>query len=59
MAPPHFLPIESKKGGKVSYIKNKEAMCLSEKQANTHLSKANEKRIIVMVVGHFGAHAHP
>ena len=24
-----------------------------------HLSKANEKRIIVMVVGHFGAHAHP
>ena len=24
-----------------------------------HLSKANEKRIIVIVVGHFGAHVHP
>ena len=29
-----FLPIDSKTGGKISYIKNKEAMCLSEKQAN-------------------------
>ena len=29
-----FLPNDSKTGGKVSYIKNKETMCLSEKQAN-------------------------
>ena len=31
-----FLPIESKKGGKVSYIKNKKkpCVCLKKKQAN-------------------------
>ena len=29
-----FLPIKSKTGGKISYTKNREAMCLSEKQAN-------------------------
>ena len=28
------LPIESKTGGKISYIKNRIAMCLSEKQAD-------------------------
>ena len=32
---------------------------LIEKTLERHLSKANEKRIIVIVVGHFGAHAHP
>ena len=32
---------------------------LIEKNLERHLSKANEKRIIVMVVGHFGVHAHP
>ena len=46
MAPPHFLPIESKTGGKVSYIKNKEAMCLSEKQANYVYKKVEEGKVI-------------
>ena len=27
-----FLPIESKTGGKISYIKSKEAICLKNKQ---------------------------
>ena len=40
------MPIESKTGGKVSYIKNKEAMCLSEKQTNYIYKKAEEGKII-------------
>ena len=46
MAPPLFLPIESKTGGKVSYIKNREAMCLSEKQANYVYKKEEESEVI-------------
>ena len=41
-----FLPIENKTGGKVSYIKNKEAMCLSEKQANYVYKKVEEGKVI-------------
>ena len=40
-----FLPIDSKPGGKVSYIRNKEAMCLSEKQANYVYKKVEEEVI--------------
>ena len=40
------MPIESKTGGKVSYIKNKEAMCLSEKQANYVYRKVEEAEVI-------------
>ena len=41
-----FLPIDSKPGGKVSYIKNNEAMCLSEKQTNYIYKKIEEGKII-------------
>ena len=41
-----FLPIGSKTGGKISYIKNREAMCLSEKQANYIYKKAEEGEVI-------------
>ena len=41
-----FLPIESKTGGKVSYIKNREAICLSEKQTNYVYKKVEEGGII-------------
>ena len=41
-----FLPIESKTGGKVSYIKNREAMCLSAKQANYVYKKVEEGEVI-------------
>ena len=41
-----FLPITSKTGGKVSYIKNKEAMYLSEKQANYIYKKVEEGKVI-------------
>ena len=41
-----FLPIDSKTGGKVSYIKNKKATCLSEKQANYVYIKVEEGNII-------------
>ena len=41
-----FLPIDSKPGGKVSYIKNKEAMCLSEKKANYVYKKVEEGNVI-------------
>ena len=41
-----FLPIESKTGGKIIYVKNKEAMCLSEKQANYIYKKVEEGKII-------------
>ena len=34
-----FLPLKEKKGGKVNYIQNKEAMCLTERQAD-HIYKA-------------------
>ena len=41
-----ILPIESKTGGKISYVKNKEAICLSEKQANYVFKKVEEGTII-------------
>ena len=41
-----FLPIDSKTGGKISYIKNKEAICLSEKQANYVYKKVEEGNVI-------------
>ena len=37
-----FLPMKDKTGGKVNYIKNKEAMCLTERQAD-HIYKVIEK----------------
>ena len=41
-----FLPIKSKTGGKVSYIKNKKALCLSEKQANYICKKVEKGKVI-------------
>ena len=41
-----FLPIESKTGGKVSYNKNREAMHLSEKQANYVYKKVEDCEVI-------------
>ena len=41
-----FLPIDSKPHGNISYIKNKEAICLSEKQANYIYKKVGEGNII-------------
>ena len=46
MVPPHFLPIGSKTGGGVNYIKNREAICLTEKQANHVYEKVEEGGII-------------
>ena len=40
-----FLPIGSKTGGEINDIKNREAMCLTEKQAN-HVYKKVEGGII-------------
>ena len=37
-----FLPMKDKRGGKVNYIKNKEVMCLTERQAD-HIYKVIEK----------------
>ena len=41
-----FLPIDSKTGGKISYIKNNEAMFLSEKPANYVYKKVEEGNVI-------------
>ena len=41
-----FLPIDSKTGRKICYIKNKEAMCLSEKQANYVYKNVEEGKVI-------------
>ena len=41
-----FLPIVDKTGGKISYIQNKEAMCLTEKQASYVYKKVEEGNII-------------
>ena len=40
--PTPFLPMTDKTGGKISYIKNREAMCLTERQAD-HVYKVIEK----------------
>ena len=37
-----FLPLKSKTGGKVTYVHNKESLCLTERQAD-HVYKAVEK----------------
>ena len=37
-----FLPLKLKTGGKVTYMQNKESLCLIERQAD-HLYKAMEK----------------
>ena len=37
-----FLPLKSKTGGKVTYMQNKEDICLTERQAD-HVYKAMEK----------------
>ena len=37
-----FLPLKSKTGGKVTYVQNKENLCLTERQAD-HVYKAIEK----------------
>ena len=37
-----FLPLKSKTGGKVTYVQNKEGLCLTERQAD-HVHKAVEK----------------
>ena len=42
-----FLSIDSRSGGKVSYIKNKEVMCLSEKQVNYVYKKVEEGKVII------------
>ena len=40
--PTPFLPSKDKTGGKINYIQNKEAMCLTERQAD-HVYKVVEK----------------
>ena len=42
-----FLPIDNKTGGKVSYIQNKEAMCLTENQASYVYKKKVEQGNII------------
>ena len=44
--PTSFLPSKDKTGGKVNYMKNKEAMCLTERQAD-HIYKVVEKGDII------------
>ena len=41
-----FLPIDDKTGGKVSYSQNKEAMCLTENQADYVYKKVKQGNII-------------
>ena len=40
-----FLPIGSKTGGEIKYIKNREAICLTEKQANHVYKKVEEGKL--------------
>ena len=40
------MPIESKTGGKISYIKNRGTICLSEKQVNYVYKKVEEGEVI-------------
>ena len=48
MVPPHLLPIESKTGGEIKYIKDREAICLTKKQANHVYKKVEEGKPITM-----------
>ena len=41
-----FLPLKSKTGGKVTYVQNKESLCLTERQAD-HVYKAVEEGTII------------
>ena len=41
-----FLPSKVKTGGKVTYIQNKEAMCLTERQTD-HVYKAIEEGTMI------------
>ena len=41
-----YLPMKDKTGGKVNYIKNKEAMCLTERQAD-HVYKVIEEGDVI------------
>ena len=41
-----FLPLKSKTGGKVTYMQNKEDICLTERQAD-HVYKAMEKDYMI------------
>ena len=41
-----FLPIDDKTGGKVSYIQNKDVMCLIENQASYVYKKVEQGNII-------------
>ena len=41
-----FLPLKSKIGGKVTYVQNKDDICLTERQAD-HVYKATEKGNII------------
>ena len=43
-----FLPIDDKTGGKVSYIQNKDAICLMENQASYVYKKLKQGSIINM-----------
>ena len=40
------MPIGSKTGGEINYIKNRKAICLTEKQANHVYKKVEEGEII-------------
>ena len=42
MTPPHICHLKVKTGGKVTYVQNKEAMCLTEGQTD-HVYKAIEQ----------------
>ena len=46
MAPPHFCQLIARQVGRLCYVKNKEAMCLSEKQANYIYKKVEKGKII-------------
>ena len=41
-----FLPLKLKTGGKVAYVQNKEAMCLTERQTD-HVYKAVEEGNVI------------
>ena len=41
-----FLSIDDKTGGKVSYIQNKEAICLTENQTSYVYKKVEQRNII-------------
>ena len=43
-----FLPIRSKTGGEIKYIKNREAICLTKKQANHIYKKVEEGKPVTM-----------